>query len=83
MINETHIEAFADDLIIADKVLDRAKDGVTDGRHIHANEVMPFIRAYALMRDVAEKSAAFMTEQPQRELAGMSVADLEADEPKD
>jgi len=44
MINETDIKAFEGDLIIADKVLDRAKDGVTDGRHIHANEVMPFIR---------------------------------------
>ena len=79
MINETYISAFAGDLEIADSVVDRAKEGVTEGRHIHANEVMPFIRAYALMRDVAEKSAAFMTEQHQRELAGMSVADLEAD----
>lgn len=79
MINETDIEAFKDDLAVADKILERAKEGVPDGRHMHANEVMPFIRAYALMRDVAEKSAAFMTEQHRRELAGMSVADLEAD----
>ena len=82
MINETDIEAFEPDLAVADKIVDRAKDGVTDGRHIHANEVMPFIRAYALMRSVAEKSAAFMAEQHQREIAGMSVADLEADTPK-
>lgn len=79
MINNTDIEAFSDDLIIADKILERAKKGVTDGRQMHANEVMPFIRAYALMRDVAEKSAAFMTEQHRREIAGMSVADLKAD----
>lgn len=79
MISHDDIAAMAPDLETADRIVDRAKSGVTDGRHMHANEVMPFIRAYALMRDLAEKSAAFMAEQHQRETAGMSVADLEAD----
>ena len=79
MISAGDIEAFSDDLAIADTILDRAKEGVTDGRHMHANEVLPFIRAYALMRDIAEKSAAFMTEQHQREMQGMSVGEPRAD----
>ena len=73
MINETDIEAFADDLEIADRIVYRAKEGVPDGRHINANEVMPFIRAYVLMRDTAARSATFMTELHKRELAGMDT----------
>ena len=73
MINETDIEAFSDDLEIADRIVERAKEGAVDGRHINANEVMPFIRAYVLMRNTASRSADFMTELRKRELSGMDT----------
>lgn len=73
MIGPDDLDAFAEDLDIADCVVKRAKDGVPDGRHIHANEVLPMIRAYVLMRDVAARSAEFMQELHARELRGLDV----------
>ena len=73
MISQDDIEAFADDLEIADRIVERAKAGVVDGRHIMANEVMPLIRAYVLMLDIASRSAEFMTEQHKRELRGLDI----------
>jgi hypothetical protein len=73
MINETDLEAFAEDLETADKIVERVKTGVPAGREIMADETMALIRAFVLMRDTAERSAKFMTELHQRELTGMDI----------
>ena len=61
------------DLEIADRIVARALEGVPDGRHIHANEVMPFIRAYVAMRGLAADAGAFMEELKAREMQGMGL----------
>ena len=76
MINKDALADFSADLITADKIVERVKAGVPAGREMMADEVMPFIRAYVLMRETAAESAAFMAEQHAREMAGMAVADL-------
>lgn len=59
MINETDIEAFADDMAVADRIVERATRGVPNERHIMADEVLPFIRAYVVMRDTAAQAGQF------------------------
>ena len=73
MLNKDDLEAFADDLDTADRIVERVKAGVPAGREMMADEVMLFIRAYVLMRDTAERSAKFMVELHQRELTGMDI----------
>ncbi|WP_439150815.1 hypothetical protein [Sulfitobacter sp.] len=73
MIPKDDIEAFAPDLEAADRIVERTKRGVPPGREMMADEVLPFIRAYVLMRDLAANSAAFMAELHARELDGMGV----------
>ena len=73
MISNEDIQAFSGDLATADRIIERAKRGVPAGRHIMANEEMPLIRAYALLRATAEKAAEYMTEQHQREVDGMGL----------
>lgn len=73
MIDQEQIDNWASDLETADTILDRVKHGVPSGREIMANEVIPFIRAYAIMRDMAEQSAAFMKQMHDRELQGMDI----------
>ena len=73
MLNKDDIEAFADDLETADRIVERVKSGVPSAREIMADETMAFIRAYVLMRDTAERSAKFMVELHQRELTGMDI----------
>ena len=73
MISLEDIDAFADDLEIADKILERAARGVPHERHIMASETLPFIRAYALMRSVNEETAKLLAEFKQRELDGMKI----------
>ena len=74
MISGDDIDAFAPDLEIADRIVERAKQGVPAGREMMADEVDAFIRAYVLMRSLAEKSAAFMQELHKRELQGLDVS---------
>lgn len=73
MIGPDDIEAFADDLETADRIVDRAKRGVPAGRHMHANEELPLIRAYVLLRAQLEDAANFMAQQHEREIAGMGL----------
>ena len=73
MINETDLEAFADDLATADRIVERVKAGVPAGREIMADEIKPLIRAFVIMRHTAERSAKFMTELHSRELTGMDI----------
>lgn len=73
MINADDIEAFADDLETADRIVERVKEGVPAGREMMADEVMPFIRAYVLMRSTAEQSAQFMQDLHRREMVGMAT----------
>jgi hypothetical protein len=75
MINETDIEAFADDLEAADRIVERAKRGVPSGRHIMADEEIPLIRAFVLMRSQLTDAAKFMQELHQRELKGMELGE--------
>lgn len=73
MISKDDIDAFADDLETADRIVGRTKDGVPAGREMMADEVMPFIRAYVLMRSISERAADFMHDLHQRELQGMDT----------
>jgi len=73
MLNNSDLDAFADDLEAADRIVERVKSGVPSAREIMADETMAFIRAYVLMRDTAERSAKFMVELHQRELTGMDI----------
>ena len=75
MINGDDIEAFALDLEIADKIVERAARGVKRERHIMADETLPFIRAYVVMRSMNEETAKLLNEFKQRELDGMAVHD--------
>lgn len=61
------------DLAVADRIVARAVEGVPDGRHIHANEVMPFIRAFVAMRAAAQDAADFMSALKEREMQGMGL----------
>jgi len=79
VISKDDIDALAPDLETADRIVERVKSGVPAGREMMADETIPFIRAYVLMRDLAAKSAAFMVEQHAREIEGMSVSDLGTD----
>lgn len=73
MINETDIEAFEADLIMADNIVDRVKRGVPAGREVMADEVLPFIRSYVLLRSQLGDAAKFMAELHKRELQGMDT----------
>jgi len=73
MISGDDIEAFAPDLEIADKIVERAARGATQERHIMADETLPFIRAYVVMRSMNEETAKLLSELKQRELDGMAV----------
>lgn len=75
MISGDDIEAFAPDLEIADKIVDRAARGVKQERHIMADETLSFIRAYVVMRSMNEETAKLLNEFKQRELDGMAVHD--------
>lgn len=73
MISGEDMEAFAPDLEIADRIVERAARGVKRERHIMADETLPFIKAYVLMRSVNQEMAKLLTELKQRELDGMAV----------
>lgn len=79
MIDCHDLDAFSDDLEAADRIVDRAKRGVPLGRHIMANEEISLIRAYALMRDAAARSADFMTALHAQQMSAMDVASPRAD----
>ena len=74
MLSEKEIESVSDDLIVADRIVERVKLGTVAGREMMADEVDAFIRAYVLMRSLAEKSASFMHELHKRELQGLDVS---------
>lgn len=73
MISGEDIEAFAPDLEIADRIVERAARGVKQERHIMADETLPFIRAYVLMRSVNQETAKLLADFKQRELDGMAI----------
>lgn len=75
MISGDDIEAFSDDLATADTIVDRAKTGTTPFRHIRANEELPLIRAYVLMKDAAETAAKALLEHQQSVLDSMGCFD--------
>lgn len=75
MISRDDIDAMADDLETADRILERAERGVKADRLFHANEILPFLRAYAVMRNTAQDAANFMTAQKAREEASMKTHD--------
>lgn len=50
MIGPDDIEAFSEDLAVADRIVSRVERGVPRGREVHAGEVMPLIRAYVVLR---------------------------------
>lgn len=75
MIGPEDIEAFAPDLEVADKIVSRAMKGATKYRHIRSDEEMPLIRAYFIMRDLAQQGASFMAAQKQASLDGMACFD--------
>lgn len=54
MIGPEDIEAFAGDIEVADRVVERVAQGVPSGREMHAAEVASVLRALVLW-----KSAAF------------------------
>lgn len=70
-------EHVAQDLEIADRIVERAKRGVPDGRHVNADEVLPLIRAYFVMRERLAEAAAHLSSQYQRDLEGMSLHESE------
>ena len=77
MISGEDLEAFAPDLEVADRIVERAKAGVPRGRHIMANEEMPLIKAYVLMRSQMEDAAKFMAALKAREESGMAAHEKE------
>lgn len=73
MISRDDIDAFADDLDAADEIVKRAERGVDPLRLFSVSEIMPFIRAYVLMRNAAQDAASFMADLKAREMQGMST----------
>ena len=73
MISQDDIDAMADDLETADRIIKRAEEGRKIERLFHANEIMPFLRAYVVMRNTAQDAANFMTAQKQREKDAMRL----------
>ena len=67
------IEAFAADLIVADRIVDRAQAGVTPLRLFTAGEEMAFIRAYVAMRHIAQIGADFMAASRAASAQSMSI----------
>lgn len=61
MINETDIEAFKD-AEVADAVVNRVMRGVTKGREIHANETIPFVRAFVRQTNLLAAMLPIMDE---------------------
>lgn len=67
------IEAFAADLIVADRIVERAQAGVTPLRLFTAGEEMAFIRAYVAMRHMAQIGADFMAAARAASAQSMSI----------
>jgi hypothetical protein len=70
-------EQVAQDLEVADRIVARAIRGVPDGRHINADEVLPFIRAFYVVREKLAETATHLSNQYQRDLEGMSLHESE------
>lgn len=67
----------AQDLEVADRIVERAMRGVPEGRHINADEILPLIRSYYVMRERLAEAAAHLSNQYQRDLDGMSLHESE------
>ena len=83
MITQDDIDAFtASDrecLRVADEIVGRATTGTTKFRLFRGGQEMQFVRAYVLMRDIAEQAAAIAVDAQKRGLESMSLGDPRRD----
>lgn len=75
MLNETDIEAFADDIDAADRAVERVKRGVPPCREMSASEVIPILRAYWIMRQGAIAGAAYIADKTEQEMQSMALGE--------
>ena len=83
MITQNDIDAFSEAdtecLRVADEIVDKAVKGTAQFRLFKGGQELQFVRAYVLMRDIAEQATALVKDAQQRGLESMSLGDPRRD----